>query len=81
MTPIQTAEVALRNQFPTMTDAEYAAEALANLDLDGVQPFTLGHVQRAALELRDHYAGRVWARNFVWADWESAVYDVAALYL
>lgn len=81
MTPIQTAELELRNQFPVMTDAEYAAEALALLMLDGVQPFELGSVQRAACELRDQYAGQDWARNFVWMDWERAVYEVTDFYL
>ena len=81
MTPIQDEATALRSHFPTMSDAEYAVEALAGLDLDGAQPFTLGHIQRAAYELRDQYAGRDWARNFVWVDWEHAVYEVIDLFL
>jgi hypothetical protein len=81
MTPILVAATELRNSFTSMSDAEYAREALANLDLDGAQPFTEGHVQRAAYELRDQYAARPWAINYVWTDWMDTVYEVAAFYL
>jgi hypothetical protein len=81
MTPILNAEVETRNAFSSLSDAQYAREALAALDLDGAQPFTEGHVQRAALELRDQYAGRSWAINYVWTDWMDTVYEVAAFYL